>query len=109
MNPLIQKHKLAIEDICKKLQVKKLYIFGSGAGNNLKSDSDLDFILVFNDELTTEKYADNYFLLHQKFEKLFIRKIDLITEGSLSNPFFIESINSTKKLIYDESEQKISV
>ena len=46
-------------------------------------------------------YTDNYFELHYKLSDLFGRKIDLITERSLSNPYFIESINETKELIYE--------
>lgn len=98
-----------MEKLCRTLSVKQLYIFGSGAGNSLKKDSDLDFLLSFQDGLSAEEYADNYFLLHQKLEQLFNRKIDLITERSLSNPFFIDSINRTKKLIYDENHQKVPV
>jgi hypothetical protein len=33
---------------------------------------------------------------------LFSRPVDLVTEKSLSNPFFIESLNQTKTLIYGE-------
>ncbi|NJB81929.1 putative nucleotidyltransferase, partial [Wenyingzhuangia aestuarii] len=29
------------------------------------------------------------------------RKIDLVTEKSLKNPYFIESINESKELIYE--------
>jgi predicted nucleotidyltransferase len=45
-------------------------------------------------------YADTYFELAEKFEKLFHRPVDLVTDKSLSNPYFIESINQNKLLIY---------
>jgi len=38
--------------------------------------------------------------MHYKLEELFGRKIDLITEKSLSNPCFIESIEETEQLLY---------
>ncbi len=47
-------------------------------------------------------YADNYFLIVDKFEQLFHRSVDLITDKSLSNPFFIDSLNQTKTLIYGQ-------
>jgi len=31
---------------------------------------------------------------------LFKRDIDLVTENSLKNPYFIEELNETKQLIY---------
>jgi predicted nucleotidyltransferase len=50
--------------------------------------------------VTIEKYTDNYFALHEELEKLFDRKIDLVTENSLSNPYFIQGIDETKQLLY---------
>jgi predicted nucleotidyltransferase len=47
-----------------------------------------------------EEYADTYFDLAEKFEKLLNRSVDLVTDKSLSNPYFIESLNQTKTLIY---------
>ncbi len=45
-------------------------------------------------------YADAYFDLADQFENLFQRQVDLVTEKSLSNPYFIDSINKTKTLLY---------
>jgi len=36
----------------------------------------------------------------EQLENIFNRKIDLITDKSLSNPFFIKSIEKTKQLLY---------
>lgn len=41
-------------------------------------------------------YADTYFDLTDQFENLFQRPVDLVTEKSLSNPYFIESVNQPK-------------
>ena len=45
-------------------------------------------------------YADTYFDLADKFEDLFHRSVDLVTDKSLSNPYFIDSINKTKTILY---------
>jgi len=45
-------------------------------------------------------YADTYFDLADGFEDLFQRSVDLVTDKSLSNPYFIDSINQTKTMIY---------
>ena len=47
-------------------------------------------------------YADSYFYLADIFEKIFKRRVDLITDKSLSNPYFIDSVNKTKVLIYGQ-------
>ena len=44
-------------------------------------------------------YADAYFELSGMFESLFHRPVDLVTDKSLSNPYFIDSVNQTKTLI----------
>jgi predicted nucleotidyltransferase len=46
------------------------------------------------------EYADTYFEFANKLEDVLNRPVDLVTEKSLGNPFFIESINKTKTLIY---------
>ena len=40
------------------------------------------------------------FDLADKFENLFQRPVDLVTDKSLSNPYFINSVNQTKTLLY---------
>jgi len=64
-----------------------------------KSDVDL---LVALEDIPPEDYADTYFTLCEQFEMLFNRKVDLLTESSLSNPFFIQSIEKNKTLIYEK-------
>jgi uncharacterized protein len=88
-----------IRDLCRQYDVKTLYLFGSACTDKFSDDSDIDILITFL-EVSVEKYTDNYFELHYKLEELFKRKVDLLTENSLSNPFFIESIEETKQLLY---------
>lgn len=88
-----------IRDLCIQYDVKTLYLFGSVCTGKFDNDSDIDFLISFKD-IDVGKYTDNYFELHYKLEELFDRKIDLVTENSLYNPFFIESIEETKQLVY---------
>ena len=76
-----------------------MYVFGSVCTENFTNESDIDLLISF-DNLSIEQYTDNYFELHYKLEALFGRKIDLLTEKSLSNPYFIKSLENTKQLIY---------
>jgi predicted nucleotidyltransferase len=99
MNKIIEDNILSLRELCKKYDVKTLYLFGSVCSDKFNSDSDIDILISFKD-ISVEKYTDNYFELHYKLEELFNRKIDLLTESSLSNPFFIESIEETKQLLY---------
>ena len=100
MNKLFLSKRNQIIEICQKHDVKKLYVFGSILSDQFKENSDIDLLISFK-EIPIEKYTDNYFLLHDLFERLFNRKVDLITENSLSNPFFIKSIKENRELIYE--------
>ena len=90
-----------LKNICLSLGVKKLYAFGSVVSDNFRDDSDIDFLISFSDNLSIKQYTDNYFKLQYKLREMFKRKIDLVTERTLSNPYFIESIDETKELIYE--------
>jgi uncharacterized protein len=100
MNPIIQEKIDEIRKICKDYQVRDLYSFGSVNTPVFKEDSDIDLLISF-DDISIEEYTNNYFNLHYKFEELFNRPVDLITKNSLSNPYFIKSIEQTKTLIYE--------
>lgn len=95
---LIDKHAELI-DLCKLFRVKKMHVFGSASTDDFNETSDIDLLIEF-DDLTIEQYTDNYFDLHYKLQDLFGRKIDLLTEKSLSNPYFIKGIEQTKQLVY---------
>ena len=79
--------------------VKTLFAFGSVASKRFTKDSDIDLLVSFK-PMESGDYADNYFILAEKFESLFDRPVDLVTENSLSNPYFIDSVNRTKTMLY---------
>ncbi len=90
-----------IKSLCTRLKIKKLYVFGSVVSNKFKENSDIDFLISFSDKLSIDEYTRNYFTLHYQLRELFNRETDIITERTLSNPYLIESIDETKKLIYE--------
>ena len=108
MNELVKNRIEVVRTICEKLQVAKLWVFGSVNSANFTSESDIDFLVSF-EKMKIEDYAENYFLLAENLEKIFERNIDLVTENSLSNPYFIEEVNKSKLLVYDRQNQKIFV
>ncbi|HOU03379.1 MAG: nucleotidyltransferase domain-containing protein [Bacteroidales bacterium] len=99
MNKIIEGKEGAIRELCLQYDVKSLFLFGSVSTGKFKKSSDIDILVSFKD-ISIEKYTDNYFELHYRLENLFNRKIDLVTVNSLANPFFIQSIEETKILLY---------
>jgi len=101
MPVIFDQYKEELIKICKKLKIKKLYAFGSAVNlEKYRTDSDIDLLISFEEDLTPEEYSANYFQLQYKLRKLFNRDLDIVTERSLSNPYFIESINKHKVLLY---------
>jgi predicted nucleotidyltransferase len=88
-----------IKDLCLTHHVKSLFAFGSVCTDKFNDKSDVDLLISFK-PMDYGDYADTYFLLADKFEDLFLRPVDLVTDKSLSNPYFIDSINQTKTLLY---------
>ena len=90
-----------LKNLCVTLKIKRLYVFGSAVTDKFNNESDIDFLISFVDNLSVEEYTNNFFILHRKLREIFEREIDIVTERTLSNPYFIESINETKELIYE--------
>jgi predicted nucleotidyltransferase len=101
MQQILENRIADIRKICSSLGVERLYAFGSVVTEKFNSDSDIDFLISFSDKLSIEEYSNNYFALHYKLQELFERDIDLVTERTLSNPYLIESIDESKKLLYE--------
>jgi len=99
MQRLIKDKLNNIIRLCRFYDIKAMYVFGSLCTEKFNDKSDIDILITFKD-ISIEKYTDNYFELHYKLEELLNRKIDLLTENSLSNPYFIKNIEETKQLLY---------
>ncbi len=99
MNKVLSDKVEELKMLCQKYEVSTMYAFGSVCTDKFNEKSDIDFLISFKN-LTIEQYTDNYFDLHYKLQDLFERDIDLLTENSLSNPYFIKGIEQTKQLIY---------
>jgi len=100
MHQILAKNIESIKKLCAAHNVKYLYAFGSVCTNDFNDSSDID-LLVSLKPMEFGEYADMYFALADKLEELFQRPVDLITDKSLSNPYFIKSVDQTKKLLYE--------
>jgi len=103
MIALIKDNLSAIRDACKKYHVRSLYLVGSATNEGrFTNESDVDFLYRFRKEDIGEMdYADNFFDLLFYLQDLLKRKVDLVAEEKMWNPYFIESINESKQLIYE--------
>lgn len=98
---LIELNISKILDLCRHYKVKTLYVFGSILTSRFKSDSDIDLLVRFKkDEISLSDYADNFLDFQFALESLLNRKIDLVCEDSITNPYFRQEVDTKKRLIY---------
>ena len=90
-----------IFELCKRYKVKTLYVFGSILTSRFHKDSDIDLLVKFDKEkISLAEYADNYFDLQFALEDIFNRKVDLVCDDAIKNPYFRREVDAKKKLIY---------
>ena len=96
----ISLHRDELRELCRRFHVQRLEVFGSAArGDFDPARSDLDFLV----ELAPTQpgaYADAFFGLKEALEQLFGRPVDLVAAASIRNPYFRESVERTKALLY---------
>lgn len=90
--------KYQLKDFWKDKPVRKAYLFGSAARQELTPESDIDILV----ELDPDKIIGmiEYIKIINALEKLLKRKVDLITTDSLS-PHIGPVIDLEKLLIYE--------
>ncbi len=75
-------------NLLKKYRVKKIGLFGSFIRDEASSKSDIDLLVDFE-----EKSFDNYLELCFELERIFNRKVDLLTENGIS-PYILPYIKN---------------
>jgi hypothetical protein len=100
MNSALTQHRSELEALCRRYGVQRLEIFGSAAkGQEKPGESDLDFLVEF-DSPPPGGYANAYFGLLESLEELYGRPVDLVVASAIRNPFFLQSVEQTRTLLY---------
>lgn len=88
--------------LCHKYLVSRLDLFGSATTDGWRPDeSDLDFVVAFKAD-PSQSLADRYLGLAEELEALFGRPVDLLTEGSIRNPYFRRGVDAARATLYAE-------
>jgi len=95
-----QNQENQLESICKKHLVANLFLFGSAVSASFSASSDLDFAVLFSENLSPIEYGEAFFRLKEDLENLFLRKVDLVSYRVVKNPIFKKELDDTKVLLY---------
>lgn len=100
MIPSIEEHRAELAELCRRRHVLRLSLFGSATRDDFDPQrSDLDFLVDF-EVLPPGQYADAYFGLLEDLERLLGRSVDLVVATAIKNPYFRQSVDQTKALLY---------
>ena len=78
-----------------------MYAFGSVLTDKFNEKSDIDLVVDFTN-MIVEDYAGNYFDFKFLLQDLVKRPVDLLEEKAIKNPYFKESVNKQRQLIYEQ-------
>lgn len=95
--------------LCRSHKVGKMYAFGSAITEDFDpNSSDIDIVVQLDIDDPADR-GEALLSLWDKLEALFRRKVDLLTDDSIRNPYLKANIDRTKKLIYDEEGEKVLI
>jgi uncharacterized protein len=109
LNSLIRANYDNFITLCRLHKVDKIYAFGSSITDHFDpTRSDID-VIVNLDIKDPIEYGETLLSLWDSLEIFFNRKVDLLTDDSINNPYLRKSIEASKKLIYDRQGEKVVV
>lgn len=93
--------KPEIRGYCKKWKIRTLSVFGSYLRDDFRPDSDIDFLVEFEDSENWNLF--DLFHMKDELEQIVGRKVDFIDRGAIEdhgNPFLCEEIFGTAEPVY---------
>ncbi len=90
----------ALAELCQRWSVRELALFGSAVRDDFRPESDVDLLVTFADDAQVS-LAD-FVTLRDELAVLFGRKVDLVEEKGLRNPYRRRSILRDKMTVYEQ-------
>ncbi|MCC7151149.1 MAG: nucleotidyltransferase domain-containing protein [Rubrivivax sp.] len=100
MHPIVATRREQLAELCRRRGVKRLDLIGSAARTDFdEARSDIDFVVDLGADPSVSP-LDAYFDLKDALEALFDRPVDLISEGSVVNPYVRASIERDRQVVF---------
>ena len=102
MNSVVSERMEDLARLCEERRVARLDVFGSAVTGEFNHEtSDLDFLVAFR-EPADDEFRKSMDLCHA-LESLFGRKVDVVSERSITNPYFRANVEDTREPVYPKS------
>lgn len=98
--PELQMRRGAVVALCEAYGVSRLEVFGSAAGGRFDpARSDFDFIARFEPD-DSQSLARRYVAFCEALEQLFGRRVDVMTDRPIENPYFRRAVEASRRDFY---------
>lgn len=95
-----------ITALCEKHGVAHLELFGSAVGAHFNPEtSDFDFLVELDPKVPGSR-AKRWTALADELEQLLGRHVDLVNPRYIRNPYFLQTVNDSRTLIYDRQDSQ---
>ncbi len=109
MEPNLVNKQAEIAAVCRQFGVARLEVFGSAAvGGFDPASSDYDFIARFSAQ-PGASMARRFLGFNEALETLLERKVDLMTDRPIQNPYLRAAVDASRKPVYAESTSEAPV
>lgn len=89
-----------IREFCQRWQVKELALFGSVVRDDFSDTSDVDVLVTFEEDAPWSAF--DVLDMRREIETNLSRKVDLVEEPAISNPYRKKHILAEKQVVYAE-------
>ena len=105
---LVNQH-VAIAALCRQFGVSRLEVFGSAStGEFDPASSDYDLIARFSAQPGVSM-ARRFLGFSDALEALLERKVDLMTDHAIANPYLRAAVNASRTMVYAETPSEALV
>src|SRR5262245_57675215 len=96
----IESRRPQLDELCRRMGVRRLEVFGSAARDDFDpAGSDIDFLVEFETGARGSP-LETYFGLRDELETLFSRRVDLVMPSAIRNPYVRAEIDRARQLVY---------
>lgn len=100
MHEVIEAKRDQIGQLCRALPVHRLDVFGSAVGDSFDvGRSDVDVLVEFDEGTDVDRFAA-YFGRKEGLERILGRSVDIVTVGSIRNPYVRQQVFTTRETLY---------
>ena len=101
MHAAVESKREFIAELCGRLGVRRMDVFGSAAraGDFDPDHSDVDLLVEFTPGTKGSSWGP-YFELKERLEALLERPVDLVEAGAVHNPYILAAIERDRQPLY---------